>query len=63
MLPDLMSPGDVADLLKVPVSTIYRWRAVGGGPKGYRIGKHVRFKTDEVMAWLDEQADRPAVRA
>lgn len=53
----LWGPQDVADYLGVPVNTIYQWRTRGYGPAGRRIGKHVRYKPEDVEAWFDGQTD------
>jgi excisionase family DNA binding protein len=52
----------LAELLQVPVSTIYRWRHLGEGPRGIRVsGRHVRYRRSEVEAFLSERMDpRPA---
>ncbi len=39
-----MSVQELADFLDVPVKTIYAWRYHGEGPRGFRIGRHVRFR-------------------
>jgi excisionase family DNA binding protein len=54
---ELLSPDDLASLLKVPVKTVYNWRTEGKGPKGIRVGKYVRFRREDVEAWLDRLAD------
>lgn len=51
----LLSVKDVADYLGVPVRTIYGWRSTGRGPRGYRIGKYVRYKPEDVEAWVEAQ--------
>ena len=48
---------DLAAMLNKPVRTIYAWRARGAGPRGYRIGKSVLFKAQDVDAWIEEHAD------
>ena len=53
----LMSLTDLSEMLCVPVATLYGWRHRGEGPQGYRIGRHVRYRRDEVEAWLRTQAD------
>lgn len=53
------SPEWIAEYLGVPVSAVYGWRYKGTGPKGYKVGKHVRFRLSDVQAWLDERADQP----
>ena len=57
MTSELLSPEDLAEYLKIPVATIYRWRYRGGGPVGMRVGKHVRYRLSEVEAWLDTRVD------
>lgn len=39
---ELWDIDDVANHLGVPKQTIYSWRTTGYGPKGVRIGKHLR---------------------
>jgi excisionase family DNA binding protein len=57
----LMSTEDLSAFLGVPVKTIYQWRTRGDGPRGYRVGKHVRYRREDVEQWLERQADpRPA---
>lgn len=51
----LMSVQELADYLDVPVKTIYAWRYHGHGPKGFRVGRHVRFRWRDVQVWLSEQ--------
>ena len=63
----LISPPQLADYLGVPLSTLYNWRSRRIGPPAYRIGRHVRFRRQDIEAWLEnlrddraEQADWPA---
>ena len=44
---------DVACFLGVPVKTLYQWRTKQYGPKGKRVGRYVRYKPEDVMAWVD----------
>jgi excisionase family DNA binding protein len=53
----LMSPGDVARFLGLPLRTIYRWRLRGEGPRGYRVGRHVRYRARDVERWLEHHRD------
>lgn len=53
----LLSVEDLARYLGVPVRTIYTWRHLNTGPKGFRVGKHLRFRWDGVQVWV---ADRIA---
>lgn len=47
----LWTAADLADHLGVPVKTIYAWRAKGLGPKGFRVGKHLRWHPRTVADW------------
>ncbi|MGW5740772.1 helix-turn-helix transcriptional regulator [Amycolatopsis sp. NPDC003861] len=51
----LLSIEDVADYLGVPKNTLYQWRTKGYGPTGRRIGKYVRYRSEDVDAWVDQQ--------
>jgi excisionase family DNA binding protein len=53
----LMSVQDLAQFLGVPKRTIYGWRTQGMGPLGHRIGRHVRYRRQDVDRWLEEQRD------
>ena len=55
----LMTIADLSEMLGVPVDTLYGWRHRGEGPAGYRIGRHVRYRSGSrrgLAATLD--ADR-----
>jgi excisionase family DNA binding protein len=54
----LMTIADLSTMLGVPVDTLYGWRHRGEGPRGYRVGRHVRYRRSSVEAWLEDQADR-----
>lgn len=51
----LWSVEDVARFLGVPVATVYAWRHRRVGPKGRRIGRHLRYLPEDVRAWVREQ--------
>ncbi|WP_405084496.1 helix-turn-helix transcriptional regulator [Microbispora sp. NBC_01389] len=51
----LWSVEDVAGFLGVPVATVYAWRHRRVGPKGRRIGRHLRYLPEDVRAWVREQ--------
>lgn len=50
--PRFMTVQEVAELLQVPVSTVYHWAAYGQGPPSFKVGKHRRYKADAVAQWL-----------
>jgi excisionase family DNA binding protein len=47
---------EVADFLRIPVATLYRWRTMGTGPNAFRVGRHLRYNPDAVRSWLVEGA-------
>ena len=48
---ELWTIEDVSAYLGVPKQTIYSWRTTGYGPKGIRIGKHLRWRAATVITW------------
>ncbi len=52
----LLTVSDLSRTLGVPEQTIYVWRSRGTGPRGIRIGRHLRFRPEDVEQWLDERA-------
>lgn len=51
----LMTTEEVAEYLRVPVSTLHQWRYFGRGPKALKVGRHLRFRAEDVQSWLTEQ--------
>jgi excisionase family DNA binding protein len=60
---ELLTPRQLAELVGVPVGTIYRWNWTGTGPARCRVGKHVRYRRADVEQWLASRVDEPATRA
>ncbi|ODU07303.1 MAG: excisionase [Pseudonocardia sp. SCN 72-86] len=62
--PGLIAPlwtiKDVSDYLRVPVQTLYSWRAQSYGPPARRMGKHLRYQPSDVMRWLEQLDDGAA---
>ncbi|MDQ3381636.1 MAG: helix-turn-helix domain-containing protein [Actinomycetota bacterium] len=53
----LMSPDEVAVYLNVPRATLQLWRAKGRGPRAFKVGRHVRYRREDVLRWLERRAD------
>ncbi|HKE99931.1 MAG TPA: helix-turn-helix domain-containing protein [Actinomycetes bacterium] len=53
----LWTPADVAEYLGVPVATLYQWRSRKTGPRGCRVGKHLRYDPATVRAWVAAQTE------
>lgn len=47
-----MTTEEVAAYTKTPVDTVRAWRYRGVGPKGHRVGRHVRYHRADVDAWM-----------
>jgi hypothetical protein len=62
-LADLMTPDEVAAELKIRRKTLMNRRLQGLAPEGFRVGKSVRFRREDVWRWLDEQRAADAIRA
>lgn len=56
----LWSTAELAEYLGVPVKTIHQWRYMQKGPRGFRVGRHLRFRPADVRAWEDEQLEASA---
>lgn len=53
---EMLTIPEVADLLRVPDATLRYWRHLGTGPRGFRVGRSVRYWRTEVASWLEEQS-------
>ena len=53
----LWTPDDLADYLGVTLHCIYAWSSRGGGPNVVRVGARLRYRPDDVEAWLDRVTD------
>jgi predicted DNA-binding transcriptional regulator AlpA len=53
----LLKERDVARRMSVSVASVRRWRLLSQGPKFLKIGASVRYRPEDVDAWLDS---RPA---
>ena len=56
---EIMSRPKTAEFLDVTVGTMATWAYRGTGPRYYRVGKHVRYRKADVLAWLEENAREP----
>jgi predicted DNA-binding transcriptional regulator AlpA len=55
-LPDrYLTPDDIAEMFEVPLETVYQWRKKRTGPRGFRVGKHLRYDPADVRAYVDQR--------
>jgi predicted DNA-binding transcriptional regulator AlpA len=44
-------PAWLAEREGVPITTVYNWNSTGDGPRFMKIGRHVRYRLADVLAW------------
>ena len=54
---DLLTIRQAADLLGIPVKTLYNWRAASRGPRSFRIGRSIRYTRTDLAAWVAAQRE------
>ena len=52
VLEQVVSLTDLCRHLNVSVQTLYDLRSQGRGPRGFRVGRELRFRVSEIDAWL-----------
>ncbi len=55
MAEKLWTAQELADFFGVPLGTVYQWNSKRTGPRGIRVGKHVRYSRGEVDRWCAAQ--------
>ena len=51
-LDPVVTLAQLAAQLGVTVQTLYDLRSQGRGPRGFRVGRELRFRVSEVDSWL-----------
>lgn len=52
----LMDPTEVSQYLGVPTGTLANWRYQRRGPAFVRVGRHVRYRAEDVAEWIAQRA-------
>lgn len=53
-----LTPEDLVELFELPsVETVYQWRRKRIGPRGFRVGRHLRYDPDDVRAWVKSRME------
>ena len=50
-----LSPADLAERERVPLETVYGWNKTRSGPRYMKVGRHVRYRVADVIAWEDSR--------
>lgn len=53
----LLTTTELATYLQRPLGTLYAWRYRGEGPPALKVGRELRYREADVMAWLDGLAE------
>ncbi|WP_406030275.1 helix-turn-helix domain-containing protein [Nocardioides sp. NBC_00163] len=53
----VLSLTELCEHLHVPAQTIYDLRSQGRGPRGFRVGRELRFRIGEIESWLARLED------
>ena len=51
----LLNEHDVARITAMSIATVRRWRLLRQGPKYIKIGAAVRYKPEDIVAWLESR--------
>ena len=52
LIEQVLSLTELCEYLHVSPQTIYDLRSQGRGPRGFRVGRELRFRVSEIEAWL-----------
>ncbi|MGR6966287.1 helix-turn-helix domain-containing protein [Geodermatophilus sp. URMC 61] len=52
---ELLTVQEAAAVLRIPVTTLRYWRHLGVGPDGFRLGRRVVYRRQDVDRWVTEQ--------
>jgi excisionase family DNA binding protein len=59
-LEPLIDVQQLADYLDVPVKTLYAWRYRREGPPAFRVGRHLRYRRNDIQRWIQQRIDTAA---
>jgi predicted DNA-binding transcriptional regulator AlpA len=51
----LLNEHDVARITGLSVASVRRWRLLRQGPRFLKIGAAVRYRTEDIRAWLESR--------
>jgi DNA-binding transcriptional MerR regulator len=58
----MLTLAEAAALLRTPVATLRYWRHLGTGPDGFRLGRRVVYRREDLDRWLAEQQQAQSSR-
>lgn len=60
---ELLSPDELAASIKMSKRTLAKWRCNGRGPEYVRLGHAVRYRQQDVDAWLEAKVSKNSAEA
>ncbi len=60
--PTLLTLDEAAAFLRTPAATLRYWRHLGVGPNGFRLGRRVMYRREDLVRWVAEQQDAEVSR-
>lgn len=55
--PDLLTTEEVAEWLRTSAATIRYWRHLNQGPPGFKVGRRVLYRREDVETWISQQQE------
>ncbi|MGF2734829.1 helix-turn-helix transcriptional regulator [Marinobacter sp. DUT-1] len=55
-LPRLLTQKELAEYLNKSTAWCERARWAGDGPRFIKLGRHVRYRAEDVLAWIEENS-------
>lgn len=49
---ELLTIEEVAEATRLPINTLYHYRATGQGPRSAKLGRRVLYRRADVEAWV-----------
>lgn len=49
---DLLTVKETAEMLKISVHTLNKWRTLRTGPNFVKVGRSVKYRRDSIEAWI-----------
>lgn len=55
----LLTAEEVARILVIPLKRLYTWRLAGKGPRYVKVGHNLRYRVEDVKAYIEENTTEP----
>lgn len=49
---ELLTIEEVSEVTRLPINTLYHYRATGQGPKSAKLGRRVVYRRSDLEAWI-----------